>query len=320
MFNESRRGERWQRMCSSRAAQDTLHTIRVCCCQSCSGNMQHAATTTTTTATAIQSAASRTAVLASTPALGTFLIIDNCPGHRFGILSYVCWPLVPVASVPLPRLPTGPVPVVASNALKCFFVKTSYTLQFALNPTWLWPGIGPLGRLQTGRQASRLAGSCSRPVPGLQLGSLVSTFLPSSFALPLAMSLFLCLCANPLAVAWQLKGIFMAKTYLFYTHIYSYTHTQPHILAHTWALPACLTPAHLARLIFDFWFVVCCYATHGARRGGASGGESRQSRVIGMLVKRCIMWSGLRHVAGGRWQTACRLCVYSSTHINYYWF
>lgn len=29
---------------------------------------------------------------------------------------------------------------VGSNALKCFFRKTSYTLQFALNPTWMWPG------------------------------------------------------------------------------------------------------------------------------------------------------------------------------------
>jgi len=114
-------------------------------------DMQHTTATTTATATAttIQYAVSRTVVVFGIQLLGTFLIIDNCPGHRFGILP-VCLSVHPsvclsAAAAAVVFDPAG-VPAVGSNALKCFFVKTSYTLQFALNPTWLWPGISPLGR------------------------------------------------------------------------------------------------------------------------------------------------------------------------------
>lgn len=157
-----------------------------------------------------------------------------------------------------PLSPPDPTPVVASNALKCFFVKTSYTLQFALNPTWLWPGIAPLGRLQTGRPGQTEAGQAGRAGWQARAFVLCQAFNwgrlclpPFPLALPLAVSLFLCLCANPLAVAWQLKGIFMAKTYLFYTHTRTLTHIETYSHTHE-HFPACLTPAHLARLIFDF--------------------------------------------------------------------
>lgn len=86
--------------------------------------------------------------------LRSFLIIDNSPAIDFGNLSppqpattrqnrrnrppsACCCGSKPGYGVRSPPWP--------SNALKCFFVKTSYTLQFALNPTWLWQGIAPLG-------------------------------------------------------------------------------------------------------------------------------------------------------------------------------
>jgi len=64
---------------------------------------------------------------------GLLIIIDNCAIDLSVYLS-VWQPDHPIRGTTLET----PNVCVGSNALKCFSRKTSYTLQFALNPTWMW--------------------------------------------------------------------------------------------------------------------------------------------------------------------------------------
>lgn len=133
--------------------------------------------------------------------LRSFLIIDNCPDHRFLATCPSRWPLLPSAPTfhifcanqswgTARSFPPWP-----SNALKCFFVKTSYTLQFALNPTWLWPGIAPLGN---GLRIHSL-GQPESPLDTHPPPPSTVVYLPADCC---SMSL-LCVCVQ---ILWPLRG------------------------------------------------------------------------------------------------------------------